>query len=52
MKKIKNKNSNDNNEDMPKWVRLIFILAVILYLLWILFIKSGIPRDDFPFFRK
>lgn len=39
----------DKNE-MPRWIRYLLIVAVVLYLLWILFIKSGVQREDFPFF--
>jgi len=49
-----NKNSNSNNfEDwkIPRWLYAILVIAGVLYLIWLLFIKkSGSQRGDFPFF--
>ncbi len=32
------------------WLRWIFIVAVLLYLLWLVFLKRRPQREDFPFF--
>jgi hypothetical protein len=38
-------------EKLPKWLRYLLIGVAILYLFWLLFLKSPIPRTDFPFYK-
>jgi len=45
MKKGKNKETH-----FPIWLKYLLYLSALLYLLWILFLKKNIQRDDFPFF--
>ncbi len=47
-------NKNINEEDkIPKWLYVLILVAGVLYLLWLLFIKEpGPQRKDFPFFRS
>jgi len=42
---------NKNESEIPKWIRYLLFIVAIFYLLWILFIKKAIQREDFPFFR-
>lgn len=41
-----------SDDDIPEWIRYLGIIVAIAYLLWLLFIKRGPQREDFPFFRS
>lgn len=42
----------DDQLAIPKWLRYLLIVTALLYLLWVLFFKNGVQRDDFPFFKR
>jgi len=41
----------NNESPIPKWLRYFLLFVAIIYLVWILFLKKGQPREDIPFFR-
>jgi len=41
----------NNESPIPKWLRYFLLFVAIIYLIWILFLKKGQPREDIPFFR-
>jgi hypothetical protein len=51
MGKLTNK-KEDEGLNIPVWFRYMLISIAILYLLWVMFFKSGVQREDFPFFRR
>lgn len=44
--------NEDEGLNIPVWLRYMLIAVAILYLLWVIFFKSGVQREDFPFFRR
>lgn len=44
--------SKFKEDNKPKLVRLLGLVVALLYLFYLLFIATGIQRDDFPLFKK
>jgi hypothetical protein len=41
-----------NNQDIPKWLRIVLVILALLALLEIMLFHVGPPRQDFPPFRR
>ena len=48
---MKRKKVNGDDVIIPKRLRYLLLAVAISYLVWILFFKKGLQREDFPFFR-
>jgi hypothetical protein len=46
-----NRNKREGSE-FPAWLRYTLICIAIIYLIWVIFFKSGVQREDFPLFRR
>ncbi len=42
------KKKNEDDFNIPHWLRFLLLTVALLYLIWILFLKSGPQRQDFP----
>lgn len=40
------------DEKMPGWIKVLCLIAAILYLRWLLFFSNGLGRESFPSFRR